>query len=127
MPPSHIVDEVSGRREAEFVADVAAKMPMAAICEMLGVERATWPDVFHWTNEFLGAEDPEYQEGRTRRETWQSGMRGLMGAFRELIEKRRVEPADDVMTTLVEADDRWGAAVGDGHPVVCDPADPGGE
>ena len=26
-----------------------------------------------------------------------------MGAFRELIEKRRVEPADDVMTTLVEA------------------------
>ena len=26
-----------------------------------------------------------------------------MGAFRELIEQRRVEPADDVMTTLVEA------------------------
>ena len=100
---SHIVDEVSGRRQAEFVADVAAKMPMAAICEMLGVERAAWADIFHWTNEFLGAEDPEYQQGRTRRETWQSGMRGLMGAFRELIEKRRVEPADDVMTTLVEA------------------------
>ena len=79
-------------------------MPMAAICEMLGVERAAWADVFRWTNEFLGAEDPEYQQGRTRRETWQSGMRGMMGAFRELIEQRRVEPADDVMTTLVEAE-----------------------
>ena len=100
---AHIVDEVSGRRQADFVADVAAKMPMAAICEMLGVERAAWADIFHWTNEFLGAEDPEYQQGRTRRETWQSGMRGLMGTFRELIEQRRVEPADDVMTTLVEA------------------------
>ncbi len=28
----------------------------------------------------------------------------MMGAFRELIEQRRVEPADDVMTTLVEAE-----------------------
>ena len=101
---AQLIDAVSRRRRADFVADVAAQMPMAAICELLGVERGAWNDVFHWTNEFLGAEDPEYQQGRSRRETWQSGLRGLMGYFSQLIAQKRAAPADDVLTTLVQAE-----------------------
>ena len=101
---AHLLDPLTQRREAEFVSDVAAKMPMAAICEILGVDRSAWPDIFHWTNEFLGSEDPEYQQGRTRRETWQSGMLGLMGHFTELMARKRAEPGDDVLTTLVQAE-----------------------
>ncbi len=101
---AHLVNQLTDRREADFVRDVAAKMPMAAICELLAVERESWEDIFRWTNEFIGSEDPEYQQGRTRRETWQDGMRGLMGYFTAQIERKRREPDESVMTTLVQAE-----------------------
>jgi len=101
---AHLVDQLTDRREADFVRDVAAKMPMAAICELLAVERESWDDIFRWTNEFIGSEDPEYQRGRTRRETWQAGMRGLQGYFMAHIERKRREPDESVMTTLVQAE-----------------------
>ena len=100
----HLVDHLTNRREMDFVRDVAAKMPMAAICELLAVERESWDDIFRFTNEFLGSEDPEYQRGRTRRETWQSGIRGLQSYFTAHIERKRHEPDDSVMTTLVQAE-----------------------
>lgn len=101
---AHLVSQLTDRREMDFVRDVAAKMPMAAICELLAVERESWEDIFRWTNEFIGSEDPEYQQGRTRRETWQSGMRGLQGYFMAHIERKRREPDNSVMTTLVQAE-----------------------
>ena len=101
---AHLVDQLTDRRSADFVRDVAAKMPMAAICELLAVERDSWEDIFRYTNEFLGSEDPEYQQGRTRRETWQAGMRGLQMFFTEHIDRKRREPDDSVMTTLVQAE-----------------------
>lgn len=101
---AHLINELTDRREADFVRDVSAKMPMAAICELLAVERDSWEDIFRFTNEFLGSEDPEYQQGRTRRETWHDGMRGLMGYFSKHIARKRREPDDSVMTTLVQAE-----------------------
>ena len=101
---AHLVDQLTDRRSADFVRDVAAKMPMAAICELLAVERDSWEDIFRYTNEFLGSEDPEYQQGRTRRETWQDGLRGLQTFFTEHIARKRREPDDSVMTTLVQAE-----------------------
>ena len=78
---AHLVSQLTDRQGMDFVRDVSARMPLAAICELLAVDRESWEDLFRWTNEFLGSEDPEYQQGRTRRETWQSGMRGLQGYF----------------------------------------------
>ncbi|MCY3558541.1 MAG: cytochrome P450 [Chloroflexi bacterium] len=101
---AHLVSQLTDRREMDFVRDVAAKMPMAAICELLAVDRDSWEDIFLWTNEFIGSEDPEYQQGRSRRETWQSGMRGLQGYFMAHIERKRREPDESVMTTLVQAE-----------------------
>lgn len=101
---AHLVSQLTDRREMDFVRDVAAKMPMAAICELLAVDRDSWGDIFLWTNEFIGSEDPEYQQGRSRRETWQSGMRGLQGYFMAHIERKRREPDESVMTTLVQAE-----------------------
>ena len=101
---AHLVDQLTNRQEADFVRDVAARMPLAAICELLAVDRDSWEDLFRWTNEFLGSEDPEYQQGRTRRETWQAGMRGLQAYFMAHIERKRREPDHSVMTTLVQAE-----------------------
>lgn len=100
---SELVDGVARRGEAEFVADVSARLPLAAICELLGVPRERWQDVFQWTNETLGASDPQYQRGRTRRETAVAGSMALFGYFTQLLGEKRRNPADDVLTTLTQA------------------------
>ena len=100
---SELVDDIARRGRAEFVADVSARLPLAAICELLGVPRERWDDVFQWTNETLGASDPQYQRGRTRRETAIAGATALFGYFTQLIAEKRAHPADDVLTTLTQA------------------------
>ncbi len=101
---AELVDQISTRGQAEFVSDVSARLPLTAICELLGVPRERWDDVHTWTNETIGAGDPEFQRGRTQQETAIAGAQALFGYFTQLAETKRTEPADDLMTTLVQAD-----------------------
>ncbi len=99
-----LVDDLSKRGRAEFVADVSARLPLAAICELLGVPRERWDDIHLWTNETIGAADPEFQRGRSQSETAQAGAMALFGYFMQLAEHKRQQPADDLMSTLVQAE-----------------------
>ena len=101
---AELIDEISHRGQAEFVADVSARLPLTAICELLGVPRERWDDIHVWTDETIGASDPEFQKGRTRRETARGGAQALFGYFMQLAEQKRRQPADDLMTTLVQAE-----------------------
>jgi cytochrome P450 len=56
-----ILDTALARGECDFVLDVAARLPMAFICEIMGIPRADWPMMFKWGNMIAGNEDPEYQ------------------------------------------------------------------
>ncbi len=58
---SEILNEALARGECDFVVDVAARLPMAFICEIMGIPRTDWPDMFRWGNMIAGNEDPEYQ------------------------------------------------------------------
>jgi cytochrome P450 len=64
-----LLDGLGERTEIDFVTDVAAVLPLEAIAEMLGLPVEDRPLFFRWTNETLGATDPEYQEGATVHET----------------------------------------------------------
>ena len=101
---ARLVDDVARRGRIDFVTEVAARLPLAAIGEMLGVPRERWSDMFLWTNQVVGAADPEYQEGRTSSETSSEANRKLMEYFAELAEEKREHPADDLMTTIVQAE-----------------------
>ncbi|MCY4617983.1 MAG: cytochrome P450 [Chloroflexi bacterium] len=101
---AELVNDISRRGQAEFVSDVSARMPLTAICELLGVPRDRWEDIHVWTNETIGASDPEFQKGRTRRETARAGAQALFVYFMQLAEQKRRQPADDLMTTLVQAE-----------------------
>ena len=98
----------------DFVTEVAARLPLAAIGEMLGVPRERWGDMFLWTNQVVGAADPEYQEGRTSSETSSEANRKLMEYFAQLAEEKRERPADDLMTTIVQAEFEGPAAAAGG-------------
>ena len=99
-----LVDDVARRGRIDFVTDVAAQLPLAAIGEMLGAPRERLADMLLWTNQIVGAADPEYQDGRTSSETASEANRKLMEYFALLAEEKRQRPADDLMTTIVQAE-----------------------
>ncbi|MDQ1521793.1 MAG: cholest-4-en-3-one 26-monooxygenase, partial [Actinomycetota bacterium] len=51
---ARIVDDVIDRGECEFVEDVASKLPLQMICEMVGLPEADWPRMFALSNRLIG-------------------------------------------------------------------------
>ncbi|MYE75795.1 MAG: cytochrome P450, partial [Acidimicrobiaceae bacterium] len=57
---STIVDEVCERGECDFVTDVAARLPLRIVCDLMGIPASHHDFVFDQSNIILGAADEEY-------------------------------------------------------------------
>jgi cholest-4-en-3-one 26-monooxygenase len=91
--------------ELDFVARIAAPFPLAVIASFLGVPREDWDLLFRWTNEVIGKEDPEYRRpGETPGQTIKRARREVHAYFDRLLEQRRNEPRDDLMSELIRAE-----------------------
>jgi cytochrome P450 len=89
----------------DFVAQVAAPLPIAVIAWLLGVPKSDWRLLFDWTNRTIGAADPEYQvAGQTPGQTAQKAMAELFMYFAKLVEEKRKNPADDLVSMFVQAE-----------------------
>ena len=55
-----IVDDLAGGGECDFVTEVAARLPVQIICDMMGVPESLHAEVLDNTNIILGPNDPEY-------------------------------------------------------------------
>jgi cytochrome P450 len=91
-------DEVS----VDFVEKVSAPLPIAVIGWLLGVPEPDWPQLYDWTNRMLGADDPEYSpedEGEAGRAIVE-----LFTYFTTLVEERRKDPKDDLITLFAHAE-----------------------
>ncbi|MEO8694520.1 MAG: cytochrome P450 [Acidimicrobiales bacterium] len=99
-----IIDRVAQRGTADFVVDVACELPLMAIADIVGVPMDDRGKLFTWTNQVLGSNDPEFQTERGP-EAYEvsTGMVSLFHYSRELANKRRAEPADDLWTRLIGA------------------------
>ena len=96
-----IVDSIIERGECDFVVDVAAKLPTAVICEMMGIAREHWDLMFAIANESIGRHDEEYAMGRTGLETVMSAQARAAEFFIEAARERRRNPGDDLISALV--------------------------
>ena len=102
---NEILAGVIERGECDFVVDVAARLPMAFICEIMGIPRTDWPLMFKWGNMALGNEDPEYQiESRSPLETRQQGTMNLGSYCAKLASERRGGDGDDLLSVLGSAE-----------------------
>jgi cholest-4-en-3-one 26-monooxygenase len=89
----------------DFVTEVSAPLPIAVIGWLLGVPESDWPMLFDWTNQTLGAGDPEYQiEGQDARATAQRAQIELFGYFAKLVAERRKKPEDDLITAFIQSE-----------------------
>src|SRR5208283_2882438 len=99
-----ILEDVMARGECDFVVDVAARLPMAFICEIMGIPRKDWPAMFRWGNMFVGHEDPEYQVASgSPLETREEGTKGLGSYTAKLALERRGGNGDDLLSVLGNA------------------------
>jgi cytochrome P450 len=91
--------------ECDFVEKVAAPLPIAVIAWLLGVPREDWNLLFDWTNRTIGAGDPEYQkEGEDSQATARAAMTELFTYFTALVEEKKKNPADDLVTLFAHAE-----------------------
>jgi len=97
-----LIDEVVPRGAADFVTDIAAPLPLQVICELVGAPPEDRDRIFELSNRLAGFDDPEYQVSR------QDGMLAAAEIYAyagELAERRREQPADDIVTRLLQPDD----------------------
>jgi len=99
-----LLDGVAARGQMEAISEFAYPLPITVIAEMLGVEPER-RDFFREASTKIAvalgpATDPRVEtranEGRTQ----------LVGYFEELIAKRKAEPREDLVSALVQAEDR---------------------
>ncbi len=57
---ARIVDGICERGEVDFVVDVAARLPLVIVCDLMGIPESQVDFVFEKTNIILGGGDPEY-------------------------------------------------------------------
>lgn len=96
-----LLDDALARTEVEFVADFAAPLPLTVIARMLGVREERQADFKRWSGEITltigGDVDGERHVERARQ------VLEFQRYFAAELERRRTEPADDLLTRLVQA------------------------
>jgi cytochrome P450 len=108
-----ILERAAAKGEADFVLDVASQLPLAVICGMMGLPEEDWPLMFRLTNKVLGPADPEYQDEvppeqrgtpEAARLTGNAGTFQMFTFFADVLEKRRAQRRDDLISVLVESE-----------------------
>ncbi len=100
-----IVDSVAGRGECDFVGDIAARLPLVIICEMMGIDPGRYDEVFRLSNVILSQGDPEFfSEGDDPLEAFLAAGASLAAIMNETAESRRGGDGEDLTTILVNAE-----------------------
>ncbi|MGW1682678.1 cytochrome P450 [Saccharopolyspora sp. NPDC002376] len=94
----HIVTEARANGSGDFVTDVACELPLQAIAELLGLPQDHRKEIFDWSNQMIGYDDPEYDIQP------EVAAAEMLGYFTNMAEERRGCPMDDIVTKLVQAD-----------------------
>jgi cytochrome P450 family 142 subfamily A polypeptide 1 len=97
-----ILDRVCERGECDFVREVAAPLPMIMIGDMLGVEPDDRDDLLRWSDEMVSAQSGAASDEQLVRAL--DAMTEYRTYASRVIEARRREPTDDLMSVLVHAE-----------------------
>jgi methyl-branched lipid omega-hydroxylase len=105
---AEIVDEMAGRGECDFVTEVAARLPLRVIVDLMGIPRSDEQFIFDRTNVILGFTDPEYvadiEDPPMVTAAILTAGQDLATMVREMAEDRLRNPQEDLVTALVTSD-----------------------
>ncbi len=87
--------------QCDFVHEIAARLPLQIICEMMGIPAEDEDRIFAWTNTILGAGDPDLAPTMER----------LLGDALDMFtyaqalgDDRRTSPRDDLTSIMMQAE-----------------------
>ena len=93
-----ILDRACASDHCEFVEDIAAELPLIAICELMGVPLEQRTRLFELTNIMLGMDDPELA---TTEEEGMMAMIEMFGIAQGVAAAQKENPHDDIVRTLL--------------------------
>ncbi|MGN0064985.1 MAG: cytochrome P450 [Nocardioides sp.] len=103
-----IVDDALAKGEGDFVADVAAELPLQAIADLMGVPQEDRAKLFDWSNQMLSYDDPDVEGNE------EIAAAEILGYAMGLADQRRQDPKDDIITKLISPhDDGYGTLTDD--------------
>jgi cytochrome P450 len=101
-----LLDRVESSGEMDLIADLALPVPATLICEMLGVPIEDRDTFTAWTSDAthgLALRRGNAPEALVAR--FEKARIGLAGYFNRLIEEKRVQGGDDLLGTLIAAEE----------------------
>jgi cytochrome P450 family 142 subfamily A polypeptide 1 len=102
-----IINGVCEQGSCDFVWDIAARLPLFVIAELMGYEPDVYDDLLRWSEEIMGPTSAEMVTPEQIAKVLQSTNRAIE-EFNEaqlgIIANRRQHPRDDVITTLCQAE-----------------------
>ncbi len=98
-----ILDEVAPRGECDFVDDIAVPLPLLLIAEMMGIRKEDRQRFHHWSDAMI-AGDGNLDRPEIVAKAAQAYME-YSHYVTEIIEDRRREPREDLVSKLVAAKD----------------------
>jgi cytochrome P450 family 142 subfamily A polypeptide 1 len=97
------LDEIAEKGECDFVEDVAVPLPLSLIAEMIGIRREDRKRFHQWSDAMI-AGDGNFDKPEIMAKAGQAFME-YVTYVKAVIEERRREPKDDLVSILVHADD----------------------
>ncbi|MGA7050506.1 MAG: cytochrome P450 [Mycobacterium sp.] len=94
-----IAAQAAAEGSGDFVRQVACELPLQAIAGLLGVPLEDYDKLFGWSNNMIGSDDPEFADNDSLTSAGE-----LMWYAMQLAARKREEPGQDIITTLIEAD-----------------------
>ncbi len=105
-----LLDAVAADGACDLPSQVTDEFPLQNLSDLLGVPQADRPWLLRWTNRVIGYQDPEHaetltdDEGRPVNPRSPAALADMFAYAQDLAARKRAEPADDVMTALVDAE-----------------------
>lgn len=97
-----LIDQFEPRGEVDLIEDFATPIPVTIIAEMLGVPVESTPQLLDWSHRIVAM----YMHGRNRKS--EDGANAAAAEFssflRDYANRRREEPADDLLSLLLAAE-----------------------
>lgn len=95
-----LIASLRERDECEFVSEIGASVPIKTVCAVMGVPPQDEWRVFEFTNAVFGTDDPDYAPSL---EVANERYLAIFDYGWSLLEQRRREPRDDLLTRIATA------------------------
>jgi len=95
-----ILDEVVALGRCDFVARIAAELPLQVIADLIGIPQEDRHKVYDWSNRLIGFDDPEFQ---TSHEDMMVAAQEIWAYANEMAEARKGSAGKDLASVLVNA------------------------